>query len=182
MTARARPQRGSAWAIAACALLLAGTPGEALSQFRGGERFERPGAGRSLIVGGRAGFDFQSDSPVLGAFLRTALFDRFSVQGSAEATFLDGLTEHQFGGAALMDLGPGLRLGVGPVWRSTVYDSTADDPGLRETRLGYAIVALVGGSAGPGRTVTGLEFRYSSVADFSPRVLSLQVGIPIARW
>lgn len=172
---------GSAWAFAACALLLLGLPGAAKAQFRGGG-FERPSQARAIVAGARAGFDFQADSPVLGGYLRTALFNRFSVQGSAEATFLDGLTEKQFTAELLAAIGPGLRLGAGPVWRNTVYDAGASEAGVKETRLGYSIVALIGGSAGPGRTITGIEFRFTSVSEFSPRTLSLQIGVPLARW
>lgn len=177
-----RPGRGwSARVLTACALLLLASPSVARAQFRGGD-FERPRAARGFVVGARAGFDFQADSPVLGGFARTGPFNRFSLQGSAELTFLDGLTEKQFTGEVLAALGPGLRFGAGPVWRNTVFDATATEPGVKETRLGYSIVALIGGSAGPGRTITGIEFRYSSVSEFSPRTLSLQVGIPLFTW
>lgn len=48
--------------------------------------------------------------------------------------------------------------------------------------MGYSVVLMLGGAGGPGRVITGLEFRYSSVDNLDPQVLSLQIGVPLARW
>lgn len=178
---RRRP--GAPLLLAACAALLAATPAPAHAQFGGGDDgFRRPGGVRALIVGARGGFDFEGDAPVLGAFVRTSVWGRFALQGSADLTFLDGLTERQFGGDLLVSLGPGLNVGGGPVWRYTAYDVTPSDLGVQETRTGYSLVAVLGGGSGPGRVVTALEFRWSKVDDLDTQALSLQIGIPLARW
>lgn len=163
------------------AVLLAAMVTPAQAQFRGGDG-RGPGDVRALIAGGRVGFDFQGDAPVVGGFARTSLFSRLALQGSAEATFLDGLTERQFGADLLLSVGPGLSVGGGPAWRYSAYDVTPESPGVLETRMGYSLALILGGMGGPGRVVTGLEFRYSAVEGLDPQTLSIQLGLPLARW
>lgn len=177
-------RRVGALASAASAVALLGLTALPLqAQFRGGDQgFQRPGAQRTLVAGARAGFDFQGDAPVVGGFARTSVVSRFAVQGSAEATFLDGLTERQFGGDLLYTVGPGLSVGGGPVWRYSAYDVTPGSAGVQETRVGYSLALILGGSSGPGRVITGLEFRYTKVDELDPQTLSIQLGFALARW
>lgn len=145
-----------------------------------------PSGGDAFIVGPRGGYDFQNDAPLLGAFLRSATFGRVFVQGTADLTFLNGLTDRQAGADVLVRLGRGgVLLGGGPVWRSSVFPG--DDGFIplgaeRETRVGYSFVGILGGLPGRGRYITSIEFRYTVVDEIKPQVLSLQIGIPLLRW
>ena len=174
-----RPLRSWLFAASLSLATLVFTAAPATAQFGG------PGGGRvsnAFEVGGRAGYDFQADAPVLGAYARTSVFWRLALQGSGDLTFLDGLTDRQASGELLVRVQPGFWVGGGVAFRNSIYDRTleasSDD---RETRTGYTIVGLLGGS-GTGRWGTGIELRYTSVDDFDSQTVALQVGIPLARW
>lgn len=138
----------------------------------------QPSSPWGVEAGGRVAYAFQGSAPVLGAFVRVGLPGAFTVQGGGELVFLDGLTERQIGGEVLYAIGPALHVGGGPVWRNTVFEP-GDDPELRDTRLGYGIVVLLGETASRSGASVGIEFRYSSVSDLGQRTLGLHVAIPL---
>ncbi len=169
-------------AIGALALQLAILVAPLSGQVGGGPR----AAADAFIVGARGGYDFQGDAPLLGAYVRSSTLGRVLVQGTADLTFLNGLTERQAGADVLVAVGrQGVLVGGGPVWRNTIYPG---DDGLiafdaeRDTRVGFSLTALLGGFPGRGRYMTSVEIRYTRVDDIEAQVLSLQIGIPLLRW
>jgi hypothetical protein len=138
------------------------------------------------VIGARGGYDFKSDAPLIGLFARTSVISRVSLQGTADLTFLDGLTDRQAGVDLLVRLGrQGLFVGGGPVWRSSVFPDESGFVQLgaeRETKIGYSIVGVLGGLPGRGRFLTAVEFRFTVVDELKPQLLSLQFGLPLARW
>lgn len=141
-------------------------------------------AGHALSLGARGGYDFQADAPLLGAYLRSDVAWRLTVQATGDLTFLDGLTERQAGADLLFRLQPGLALGGGVVVRNSVFavlPPGSQDPIERDTKVGYSIVAVLGGG-GSGRFVNALELRFTSVDRFDSQILALQLGIPLFRW
>ncbi|NNK64507.1 MAG: hypothetical protein HKO98_15015, partial [Gemmatimonadetes bacterium] len=143
-----------------------------------------PGNGpvaRAFELGGRAGYDFRSDAPLLGAYARSSIVRRVALQVTGDLTFLDGITERRATGELLVQASPGVWIGAGAALLNSVFERSFDSEGVRESRVGYTIVGLLGGG-GRGRVGTGLEIRFTSVDDFRSQLVALQVGIPIARW
>jgi hypothetical protein len=174
---RSSPARLSFALVLSAAALVAGA-GPAAAQFG-------PGSGpirNAFEVGGRAGYDFRGDAPILGAYARSSVVRRVALQVSGDLTFLDRLTERQATAELLGQVSPGVWIGAGAAFRNSVFQRDPQQgEGGRETRVGYTIVGLLGGGGG-GRVVSGIEIRFTAVDDFRSQLVALQVGIPIARW
>lgn len=178
-----RLRSGPLYLLGAVTLALLVGPAPASAQFGGSGGPRVPNA---FVVGARGGYDFKSDAPLLGLFARTSVVSRVALQGTADLTFLDGLTERQAGVDLLVRLGSqGLFVGGGPVWRSSIFP---DETGFiqlgteRETKLGYSLVGVLGGLPGRGRFLTGVEFRFTVVDELKAQLLTLQFGLPLASW
>lgn len=180
-TSPLRRRRATAFGAIALGFLAAAPPAAAQFGGAGGPRVQN-----AFAVGARGGYDFKSDAPLLGLFTRTSLLSRVALQATGDLTFLDGLTERQAGVDLLVRLGSqGLFVGGGPVWRSSIFpdeDGFTQVGAERETKVGWSIVGVIGGLPGRGRFLSAVEFRYTVVDELEPQVLSLQFGIPLARW
>ncbi len=179
-----RIRRGLAPAVGAVALAFIVGPSAAASQFGGNGG--GPRVPNAFTVGARGGYDFKSDAPLIGLFARTSVVSRVSLQATGDLTFLDGLTERQAGADVLVRLGSqGFHVGGGPVWRNSIFpnaEGVTEVGAPRETIVGYSIVAILGGIPGRGRFLNAVEFRYTVVDELKPQLLSLQFGLPLARW
>lgn len=178
-----RIRRGFAPAVGVLALAFVVGPSAAAAQFGGNSG---PRVQNAFTVGARGGFDFKSDAPLIGLFARTSLISRLAVQATGDLTFLNGLTERQAGADVLVRLGSqGLHVGGGPVWRNSIFpnaDGITDIDAPRETKVGWSIVGILGGLPGRGRFLNAVEFRYTVVDELKPQLLTLQFGLPLARW
>ena len=145
-----------------------------------------PPVQNAFTVGARGGYDFKSDAPLVGLFARSSVAWRVGVQATGDLTFLNGLTERQAGVDLLVRLGSqGLFVGGGPVWRNSIFPNEAGVTEVgapRETKVGYSIVGIIGGLPGRGRFLNAVEFRFTMVDELKPQVLTLQIGLPLARW
>ncbi|UCC24059.1 MAG: hypothetical protein JSU98_10000 [Gemmatimonadales bacterium] len=136
-------------------------------------------------VGGKVGFDAQTDDMVLGVETRIPLPlpGRFAVQLGADWTFLEILTERQFTADLLYDLGA-VAIGGGPVFRNSVWldgdvPPSGDLDDARETRTGYSLVLSLGGPLGRGSPWgVAIQYRMIWVEGFSPRALTF--GLQVA--
>ncbi len=125
---------------------------------------------------GRFLWDYQSNTPALGALLRFPLFGaRGDLTAGGEAVFRHGLTELQAHADALVDLGT-LTVGGGPVLLNSVFDP--DQP--RESRWGYSFVVGLRQLPRPGESIgVSLDVRWIYVGDLKPRFFGIGVGIPL---
>lgn len=166
--------------LAILALALALSPSDAEAQRR-----QPAASGSTFLVGAKVGFDTRFDKPMAGVALRAPVPiplpgpGLLAVQASGDFTFLDDLTERQLTLDLLYDLG-GLSIGGGPVFRNSFWiDAPA---GERETRTGYSVVVGLGGTPmGRSSIAVGLEYRFVSVEELSPRPLTLMVAVAPSR-
>ena len=176
-------RRHFAAAFGTVLLALVAGPAPAIAQFgaTGGPRVQN-----AFAVGVRGGYDFKSDAPLLGLFARTSVVSRVAFQATSDLTFLNGLTERQAGVDLLVRLGnQGFFVGAGPVWRNTIFPTEGgitEVDAARETKVEYSIVGILGGLPGRGGFLNAIEFRFTVVDELKPQVLTLQFGMPIARW
>lgn len=139
-------------------------------------------AGIEASVVGRAGFDLEYQEFLVGALGRISLprvFLQPTIQAGGDLTFFNGLTDRGFGIDALLSPLPGLSVGGGPAWRSSVFPGETAEG--RTTRAGYALVAMLGGMGGRGRFTTGLEYRWLDFDGYNPQQLTLQFGVRLRR-
>ncbi len=133
------------------------------------------GGGWSPVAVVRAGWSLRDSSPSLGGSLRLPipLPLRPAIAGGGDFVFQDGLTERQAMVDVTLGLTGGIYAGGGPAWLNSVFENET----TRATRLGYTLVAGVGGRAGP--VSTELQFRWLRVDGLGPNFLTLGVTYPV---
>lgn len=143
--------------------------------------------GRTLEIGPRVGIDYHAESMVVGGQLRFAVdpWQRLDFVPSMELTFQGGLTERQLNldGAIYIDRARTLYVGGGAAYRNTYYLEDGVVLDERETRTGYSLFAGLHLPRGERFFETQVEFRWSFVDHFEPRIVAigLNYAIPLSR-
>lgn len=170
-----RPALRSTALLAGLALLLLAPATELVAQ-------QLADAPRSVRIAARVGYDVEvsNGALILGGGVRASLPGPLplEVQGLADFTFLNNLTERQANVDVLWQF-RGVALGGGPAWRNTIW---LNNGARRETRTGVSGVAIFGGAAGRGLLSAQLELRYTKVSDFTPSAIMIGVNLPLARF
>lgn len=169
--------RSISFAMAAVLVLLAGaSPLHAQRRGPAGGGAFGPDA-RLLEAGVKAGLDMDQEAFVAGAFLRLPVdpWRRFALAPGAEVEFIRGNTEWQIDadGVFLFGRGGSLYVGGGPAFRSALYRDSEDEEPVRDLRTGYSLVVGLRTPPGRGRSASQVEFRWTEVEDYNPRVVSL---------
>lgn len=144
----------------------------------------QPPAWPAIQAGIRFGYDNNANSTVLGAQVRIPVVRGawLEVVPSGDVTFLPGLKEYQGNADVVWVSGGrrgGLYAGAGLAMRNSIFDGPE-----RETRTGASVlIGLVSRGFGDVPLGTQLEARWVFLdADFSPRVLTLGVNLPLWGW